>query len=63
VALKDGAVWTVAGSGTITSLTIADGCKVAAPKGYKLTMTVDGVKKPIKAGTYSGKIVMTVVKK
>jgi len=62
VILKDGAVWTVAGSGTITGLTIGDGCKVTAPRGYKVSMTVDGVKKPIKPGTYSGKIVLIVKK-
>jgi hypothetical protein len=62
VTLKDGAVWTVTGSSAITSLTIGEGCKVAVPKGYKMTMTVDGIKKPVKAGTYSGKIVINVVK-
>jgi hypothetical protein len=60
VTLKDGAVWTVTGTGTITGLTIGDGCKIIAPKGHKVTMTVDGVKKPIKAGTYSGRIMLTV---
>jgi hypothetical protein len=60
VTLKDGAVWTVAGTGTITGLNIGEGCAVKAPKGSKVTMTVDGVKKPIKAGAYSGKIVLTV---
>jgi hypothetical protein len=60
VTLKDGAVWTVAGTGTITGLNIGEGCAVKATKGSKVTMTVDGVKKPIKAGAYSGKIVLTV---
>jgi hypothetical protein len=62
VTLKDGAVWTVTGTGAITGLTIGEGCKVTAPKGYKVTITIDGVKKPIKTGTYSGKIVLTVTK-
>jgi hypothetical protein len=62
VTLKDGAVWTVAGSSSITGLTIGEGCKVTAPKGNKVTMTVDGVNKPLEAGTYSGKIALTVTK-
>jgi hypothetical protein len=62
VTLKDGATWSVAGTGVITGLTIGEGCKINAPKGHKVTMTVDGVKKPIKAGTYNGKIVLTVGK-
>ena len=28
-----------------------EGCKITAPKGHKVAMTVDGVKKPIKTGT------------
>jgi hypothetical protein len=62
VTLKDGAVWTVTDTGSITGLTISEGCKITAPKGHKVTMTVDGVKKPIKAGTYNGKIVLAVSK-
>jgi hypothetical protein len=62
VTLKDGAVWTVTGTGAITGLTIGEGCKITAPKGHKVTMTVDGVKKPIKAGAYNGKIVLAVSK-
>ena len=60
VTLKDGAAWTVTGIGTITGLTIGKGATITAPKGSSLTMTVDGVKKPIRAGTYEGKIVLTV---
>jgi flagellar basal body rod protein FlgF len=62
VTLKDGAVWTVSGTGTVTGLTIGEGCKIAAPKGYKVTMMVDGIETSIKAGTYKGKIVLTVTK-
>lgn len=62
VTLKDGAAWNVTGTGTITSLTIGEGCKISAPKGSRVIMTVDGVKKPIKAGTYSGRIVLAVTK-
>ena len=62
VTLKDGAAWSVTGTGTITGLTIGEGCNITAPRGYSVTMTVDGVEKPIKAGAYNGKIVLTVTK-
>lgn len=60
VILKDGAAWTVTDTGTITSLTIGKGSTITAPEGSGLTMTVDGVKKPIRAGIYEGEIVLTV---
>jgi hypothetical protein len=62
VTLQDGAVWTITGSSTITGLTIGKECKVVASEGEKLTMTVDGVDKPIRAGSYSGRILLTVTK-
>jgi hypothetical protein len=54
--------WTVTGTSYLTSLTIGDGSSVTAPKGSKLTMTVDGVAKPVKTGGYTGAIVLTVKK-
>jgi hypothetical protein len=62
VSLDAKSVWTVSKTSWITSLNIANGAKVAAPAGYKVTMTVDGVKKEINAGSYKGKIVMAVEK-
>jgi hypothetical protein len=62
VTLKGGTVWTVTGTSYLTSLTIGDGSSVAAPKGSKVTMTVDGVAKPLQAGTYEGAIMLTVTK-
>jgi hypothetical protein len=47
---------------TKSSLTITDGEMLAAPTGYSLTMTVDGVETPMNAGTYTGNIVLTVTK-
>jgi hypothetical protein len=47
---------------TKSSLTIAEGETLAAPAGYSLTMTVDGVETPMSAGTYTGDIVLTVTK-
>jgi hypothetical protein len=62
VILDEKSIWTVAGTSYLTSLGIAKGAVVKAPEGKTLTMTVDGVKKPIGAGTYKGKIVLTVAK-
>jgi hypothetical protein len=62
VSFDKDSVWTVAGTSYLTSLTIAKGASIAAPKGYSVTMTVDGVKTAIKEGKYSGKIALTVTK-
>jgi len=62
VIMEDGSAWTVTGDSSITGLTIGKGATVNAPEGSSLTMTVDGVKKPIAPGTYKGKIVLTVTK-
>jgi hypothetical protein len=62
VSLDAKSTWTVGKTSWLTNLAIANGAKVVAPAGYKLTMTVDGVKKEISAGSYKGKIVMTVEK-
>jgi hypothetical protein len=60
VALTDNAVWTVTEESIITSLTVGKKAKVKAPKGATVTMTVDGKKTSIKAGTYTGNIVLSV---
>ena len=52
--------WIVTGTSHITGLTLAEGAKVAAPAGKKLTVTVDGQSVDLKPGTYAGKIVLTV---
>jgi hypothetical protein len=62
VSLDGKSSWTVSKTSWLTSLNIANGAKVTAPKGYRATMTVDGVEEPISAGTYKGKIVITVTK-
>jgi hypothetical protein len=54
-------VWTVAGTSYLTSLTVAKGAVIKAPDSKTLTMTVNGAKKAIAPGTYTGKIIMTVV--
>jgi hypothetical protein len=62
VNLTNGSTWTVTGTSYVTSLIIAEGSSVTAPEGSKVIMTVNGVKKEIKAGKYSGKITLTVTK-
>ncbi|MBN1625291.1 MAG: hypothetical protein JW944_02100, partial [Deltaproteobacteria bacterium] len=54
--------WIVDETSYLTGLTMADGAVIAAPEGSSVTMTVDGVNKPIKAGEYIGKIVLTIIK-
>ncbi len=58
VSLDSTSKWVVAGTSYLTKLVIADGASVTAPKGKTLAMTVDGVAKPIAAGTYTGAIVL-----
>jgi hypothetical protein len=62
VNLTNGSKWIVTGTSYLTSLSIAEDSAVAAPEGSKMEMTVNGVKKEIKAGKYSGKIALTVTK-
>jgi hypothetical protein len=60
--LTSGSVWNLTGESTLTALNIRDGAVIAAPKGYSVTMTVDGVKTPVMAGAYKGNIVLAVIK-
>ncbi len=62
VSLTNGSKWTVTGLSYLTSLTIDSDSTITATKGYKLAMTIDGVKKSISAGDYKGNIVLTVDK-
>jgi len=60
--LNPGSVWNVTGESTLTALNIEAGSLIAAQGGKKLKMTVDGVETPIKAGTYKGRIVLSITK-
>ena len=60
VSLTDGATWTVTGTSYLSSLTVEDGSSLKAPKGKKVTMTVDGVVTPLAGTTYTGNVVLTV---
>jgi hypothetical protein len=62
VTLKDGTVWTITGTSYLTGLTIDNG-NIAAPEGSRVEMTVNGKKTEFKTGqTYSGNIVLSLVK-
>lgn len=52
--------WVVDKTSYLNDLTIAPGASVAAPAGRTLSLTVDGVATPIKAGAYRGAIVLHV---
>jgi hypothetical protein len=62
VSLDGDSKWIVDESSYLTSLSLASGAAITAPAGYKVSMTVDGVEKEITAGSYKGKIVLTVKK-
>jgi hypothetical protein len=44
----------------LTGLTIEKGAELSAPAGYKVSLTVDGVRKLLRPGTYAGAIALTV---
>lgn len=45
---------------SLSSLHIAEGAALSAPKGKMLTLTVDGVERNIEPGRYAGAVVLTV---
>jgi len=61
VKLNSGSTWTVTGTSYLTSLSLASDAAVKAPRGKKVTLTVDGTQTDITAGkTYTGALVLTV---
>jgi hypothetical protein len=60
VSLANHSNWTVTGTSYLTSLTIDAGSTITARPGNSVTMTIDGAKKAIGAGSYKGQIVLTV---
>jgi hypothetical protein len=60
VSFDKDSIWVVTGTSYLTSLTVARGAVIQAPAGKTLSMTVDGMKKEIVPGTYTGKIVMEI---
>jgi hypothetical protein len=61
VSLDEKSTWIVDKTSYLTSLTVAKGATIKAPEGKSLKMTVNGAAKPIDAGAYKGKIVITVI--
>ncbi len=60
LSLDETSEWIVTASTKIDSLTLAEGAVIAAPEGYELTVTVDGVEVELTAGEYVGEILLTV---
>ncbi len=58
--LEASSQWFIQETTSLSSLTISEDASIKAPEGYSVTMTVDGVNKPIKTGKYEGKIILTV---
>ncbi len=57
--IAPGGTWEVAETTTLAALTLGAGASVVAPPGHSLTLTVDGVETPLRAGRYRGRIVLT----
>jgi hypothetical protein len=57
LALTRGSTWTATGTSYISKLVIDESSSIKAAQG-NVTMTVNGVATPIKAGAYEGKIVI-----
>ena len=55
-------VWTVTGTSYLTALVVGEGSSIVAPDGMRLTLTVDGKPRPIKAGAYKGQVELRVAK-
>jgi hypothetical protein len=60
VTLKAAATWVVNKTSFLDRLTIAEGATLSAPEGQDLVMTVNGVRKPVAPGTYTGDITLRV---
>lgn len=56
--LTHGATWTVSGKSYLSKLVIDESSAIVAGEG-SVTMTVNGVKTPIEAGSYEGRIVLS----
>jgi hypothetical protein len=55
-----GSTWTVTGTSYLTAMTISEDSAVKAPAGHKVSMKVNGSEMPVKAGSYTGNIVLSV---
>jgi hypothetical protein len=62
VSLTRNSNWTVTGTSYLTRLSIEAGSTITAPQGYSVTMTVDGISRPIGTGDYKGQISLAIAK-
>ena len=60
---KGDSTWTVTHDSYLGTLTLEDNSTLTAPEGYSLKILVNDEEKEIKAGTYSGKVIIKLVKK
>jgi len=63
VNLRARSLWNITGTCYLSHLTLEKGSAMVPPAGYKLTMLVDGVYTPLRAGSYSGAITLKVTPK
>ena len=60
LSLDKDSVWTVPGTCYLTKLSLEEGAVVQAAEGKTISFTVDGAPAELKAGEYTGKLVITV---
>lgn len=60
LSLDASSVWTVTGTSYLSALTIADGARIIASSGKRVTFFVNGAEMEIKQGSYYGKLVLFV---
>lgn len=60
--VNENSTWVVDATTKLSKLTISDGAAITAPDGYSVTLSVNGVGKPIEPGTYEGNIVLSITK-
>jgi hypothetical protein len=58
--IAPGAVWVLDKTTKLSGLTIPDNSFIIGRNGYSVTMTVNGIEKDIRTGTYKGDIVLTL---
>lgn len=61
--LGSAAKWVIDEPSYLTHLNLADGAVIAAPQNFSVALVVNGTSKPMKAGSYTGNIVLRVTSK
>jgi hypothetical protein len=60
--VEAGSTWVVNTTTRLRRLSVGKGATIVAPEGYDVTLSVNGIGKTIKEGTYSGNIVLSITK-